>query len=156
RRRRPARVAPPAGGAPRVHLPRREPERRGEEPPARRQTRGRPAGPAQPGPGVPGLHRRRPADEASAPGLAVAAARPGPRRFRAGHRPVRVLRPPAHAAGARRSDGPVDGPYPGTTPPPAEGPRMSTTQELTRKHCVPCEGGIPPLPPDQVRAYLKG
>jgi 4a-hydroxytetrahydrobiopterin dehydratase len=32
---------------------------------------------------------------------------------------------------------------------------MSTTQELTRKHCVPCEGGIPSLPQDQVQTYLK-
>jgi 4a-hydroxytetrahydrobiopterin dehydratase len=32
---------------------------------------------------------------------------------------------------------------------------MSTTQELTRKHCAPCEGGIPPLPPEKVQAYLK-
>jgi 4a-hydroxytetrahydrobiopterin dehydratase len=26
--------------------------------------------------------------------------------------------------------------------------------ELTRKHCAPCEGGIPPLSPEQVRQYL--
>jgi 4a-hydroxytetrahydrobiopterin dehydratase len=31
----------------------------------------------------------------------------------------------------------------------------STTHELTRKHCTPCEGGIPPLPRDRVQAYLK-
>ena len=28
------------------------------------------------------------------------------------------------------------------------------TAELTRKHCVPCEGGVPALPADQVREYL--
>ncbi len=32
---------------------------------------------------------------------------------------------------------------------------MSTATELTRKHCAPCEGGIPPLPPDRVRDYLS-
>jgi 4a-hydroxytetrahydrobiopterin dehydratase len=32
---------------------------------------------------------------------------------------------------------------------------MSATQELTRKHCQPCEGGIPPLPQEKVREYLK-
>lgn len=26
--------------------------------------------------------------------------------------------------------------------------------ELTQKHCVPCEGGIPPFPPEKVREYL--
>ena len=26
--------------------------------------------------------------------------------------------------------------------------------ELTRKHCQPCEGGVPPLAPDAVRQYL--
>lgn len=26
--------------------------------------------------------------------------------------------------------------------------------ELTRKHCVPCEGGVPPLTPEQVQRYL--
>ncbi len=33
---------------------------------------------------------------------------------------------------------------------------MSATQtaELTRKHCVPCEGGIPALTADQVQQYL--
>jgi 4a-hydroxytetrahydrobiopterin dehydratase len=31
---------------------------------------------------------------------------------------------------------------------------MTTATELTRKHCVPCEGGVPPLPPDQVRELL--
>jgi 4a-hydroxytetrahydrobiopterin dehydratase len=30
-----------------------------------------------------------------------------------------------------------------------------TAKELTRKHCVPCEGGIPALPPDRVREYLQ-
>jgi 4a-hydroxytetrahydrobiopterin dehydratase len=32
---------------------------------------------------------------------------------------------------------------------------MSTAQELTRKHCQPCEGGIPPLPQEKVREYLE-
>ena len=27
--------------------------------------------------------------------------------------------------------------------------------ELTRKHCTPCEGGVPPLSADQVRHYLS-
>jgi 4a-hydroxytetrahydrobiopterin dehydratase len=31
----------------------------------------------------------------------------------------------------------------------------STTAELTRKHCVPCEGGIPPLSADQVQHLLR-
>ena len=31
----------------------------------------------------------------------------------------------------------------------------STATELTRKHCVPCEGGVPPLPTDQIRQLLK-
>jgi 4a-hydroxytetrahydrobiopterin dehydratase len=32
---------------------------------------------------------------------------------------------------------------------------MTTTAcELTRKHCVPCEGGVPPLAPEQVRDDL--
>ena len=26
--------------------------------------------------------------------------------------------------------------------------------ELSRKHCVPCEGGVPPLTPEQVQTYL--
>jgi 4a-hydroxytetrahydrobiopterin dehydratase len=30
----------------------------------------------------------------------------------------------------------------------------SAANELTSKHCVPCEGGVPTLPPDQVRRYL--
>lgn len=29
-----------------------------------------------------------------------------------------------------------------------------TTDELTRKRCVPCEGGVPKLTPDEARAYL--
>lgn len=28
--------------------------------------------------------------------------------------------------------------------------------DLTRKRCVPCEGGIPPLAAEQVRQYLGG
>ncbi len=28
------------------------------------------------------------------------------------------------------------------------------TSELANKECVPCKGGTPPLPPDQVRALL--
>jgi len=27
--------------------------------------------------------------------------------------------------------------------------------DLTKKHCVPCEGGMPPLDPDRVPNYLK-
>ena len=30
----------------------------------------------------------------------------------------------------------------------------TTAAELTRKHCVPCEGGIPALTPDEVRDQL--
>lgn len=30
----------------------------------------------------------------------------------------------------------------------------TTTNELTGKHCKPCEGGIPRLNPDQVQEYL--
>ncbi len=30
-----------------------------------------------------------------------------------------------------------------------------TAEELARKRCVPCEGGIPPLPSEQVRAHLN-
>jgi 4a-hydroxytetrahydrobiopterin dehydratase len=35
---------------------------------------------------------------------------------------------------------------------------MSTTTatELTRKHCVPCEGGVPALSAEQVRELLAG
>ena len=33
---------------------------------------------------------------------------------------------------------------------------MSTATELSGKHCVPCEGGIPPLPAEQVKKYLDG
>ena len=28
--------------------------------------------------------------------------------------------------------------------------------ELARKKCVPCEGGVAPLTPDQVKPLLKG
>jgi 4a-hydroxytetrahydrobiopterin dehydratase len=31
---------------------------------------------------------------------------------------------------------------------------MPSTSELTGKHCVPCEGGVAPLSPEQVRDYL--
>ena len=31
---------------------------------------------------------------------------------------------------------------------------MTTATELTGKHCAPCEGGMPPLGPEQVRSYL--
>ncbi len=27
--------------------------------------------------------------------------------------------------------------------------------DLTKKHCVPCEGGMPPLPPEGVASYMK-
>src|SRR5579885_1303768 len=30
----------------------------------------------------------------------------------------------------------------------------ATAAELTRKHCVPCEGGVAPLGPDEARAQL--
>ncbi len=30
----------------------------------------------------------------------------------------------------------------------------STSAELTRKSCVPCEGGVPPVPPEEARAML--
>jgi 4a-hydroxytetrahydrobiopterin dehydratase len=30
----------------------------------------------------------------------------------------------------------------------------ATKSELTRKHCAPCEGGVPPLSREQVRQYL--
>jgi 4a-hydroxytetrahydrobiopterin dehydratase len=29
-----------------------------------------------------------------------------------------------------------------------------TYEELTRKSCTPCEGGVPPLPPEEVEALL--
>jgi 4a-hydroxytetrahydrobiopterin dehydratase len=32
----------------------------------------------------------------------------------------------------------------------------TTTTELTHKRCVPCEGGVPPLPAEQVKQYLDG
>src|SRR5262249_41079458 len=32
---------------------------------------------------------------------------------------------------------------------------MPSASDLSRKHCAPCEGGVPPLPPEQVRALLK-
>jgi len=32
---------------------------------------------------------------------------------------------------------------------------MTTTTDLVRKHCMACEGGIPPLKPDEVAAYLQ-
>jgi 4a-hydroxytetrahydrobiopterin dehydratase len=31
----------------------------------------------------------------------------------------------------------------------------ATAENLTRKHCVPCEGGIPALSSDQVMSYLS-
>jgi 4a-hydroxytetrahydrobiopterin dehydratase len=30
----------------------------------------------------------------------------------------------------------------------------ATAADLTKKHCVPCEGGVPALGPDEVRRYL--
>ena len=30
-----------------------------------------------------------------------------------------------------------------------------STTELTSKRCQSCEGGVPPLPPDQVKEHLK-
>src|SRR5262249_53669530 len=140
---------------PAVHLHRGEPERRGQEPAAHGQARRGPSRPAHPGPRLPRLHCRRPADRETAAVLGLAAARPGPRVLRAAGRSVRLLRPPAHGGGARGGPPPAAGPHQGTAPPPAEGPRMSTTQELPRKHCQPCEGGIPPLPQEKVREYLE-
>ncbi len=32
---------------------------------------------------------------------------------------------------------------------------MSTASELTAKHCKPCEGGVPPLAPQQVSELLQ-
>lgn len=32
---------------------------------------------------------------------------------------------------------------------------MSTAAELRGKKCLPCEGGVPALPPNQVRALLQ-
>jgi 4a-hydroxytetrahydrobiopterin dehydratase len=32
---------------------------------------------------------------------------------------------------------------------------MTATNDLTRKHCVPCEGGIPPLAEAQARDLLQ-
>jgi 4a-hydroxytetrahydrobiopterin dehydratase len=31
---------------------------------------------------------------------------------------------------------------------------MTAATELTRKHCIPCEGGVPALSPEQVNSYL--
>lgn len=31
----------------------------------------------------------------------------------------------------------------------------TTTSELTRKHCVSCESGVPPLAPDRVQELLR-
>lgn len=31
----------------------------------------------------------------------------------------------------------------------------TTQSELARKHCVPCEGGVPTLSPDEARALVK-
>jgi 4a-hydroxytetrahydrobiopterin dehydratase len=31
---------------------------------------------------------------------------------------------------------------------------VTTTSDLTGKHCTPCEGGVPALSADQVREYL--
>jgi 4a-hydroxytetrahydrobiopterin dehydratase len=31
---------------------------------------------------------------------------------------------------------------------------MTTATELTQKRCASCEGGVPKLPPDQVKHYL--
>ena len=32
---------------------------------------------------------------------------------------------------------------------------QATVTELTNKHCVPCEGGVPKVAPEQVQKYLK-
>jgi 4a-hydroxytetrahydrobiopterin dehydratase len=32
---------------------------------------------------------------------------------------------------------------------------MAPTSDLSGKKCTPCEGGVPPLPPDQVKVLLK-
>src|SRR5262245_13386456 len=31
---------------------------------------------------------------------------------------------------------------------------MAPSTDLSRKKCTPCEGGVPPLPPDQVKTLL--
>ena len=31
----------------------------------------------------------------------------------------------------------------------------ATAADLARKHCAPCEGGVPPLSAEQVREYLR-
>ena len=34
---------------------------------------------------------------------------------------------------------------------------MTITQaELTKKRCVPCRGGVPPMPPEEVERYMPG
>jgi 4a-hydroxytetrahydrobiopterin dehydratase len=30
----------------------------------------------------------------------------------------------------------------------------TTASDLTRKHCLPCEGGVPPATPEQIEEYL--
>jgi 4a-hydroxytetrahydrobiopterin dehydratase len=42
------------------------------------------------------------------------------------------------------------------TPLPNQDPQMSTADadDLTGKHCTPCEGDVPPLPADRVRALV--
>lgn len=32
---------------------------------------------------------------------------------------------------------------------------MSAVCDLSQKHCVPCEGGVPPIEPDQAREMLR-
>jgi 4a-hydroxytetrahydrobiopterin dehydratase len=32
---------------------------------------------------------------------------------------------------------------------------VPTTEPLTQKKCVPCEGGVPPLPPEQAKHLLR-
>jgi 4a-hydroxytetrahydrobiopterin dehydratase len=38
---------------------------------------------------------------------------------------------------------------------PLPGGTMTTATALTQKRCQPCEGGVPPLTPEQVREHLQ-
>ena len=32
---------------------------------------------------------------------------------------------------------------------------QATVSELTHRHCLPCEGGVPKVSPEQVTQYLR-
>ena len=36
-----------------------------------------------------------------------------------------------------------------------EGSRVATTQALSDRKCVPCEGGVPPLGPDEIQRLFR-